>query len=129
MPLPLRKAGGKADRRDEGAAGLPTTCRRPSVLHLRRAQFLVIYLPLLLLITLRHAITIDYASQRHSPLNSLLNNLHDLLYTPARQRITRMSANKTITFSGKGQPGNLLDPHNWVGNTAPGVDDTALITM
>ncbi len=40
-----------------------------------------------------------------------------------------MSASKTITFSGKGQPGNLLDPHNWHGDVTPGIDDTALITM
>jgi len=37
-------------------------------------------------------------------------------------------AGKTITFSGKGQAGNLLDPHNWTGSVAPGVNDTALIT-
>src|SRR5271165_4364838 len=39
-----------------------------------------------------------------------------------------MSVGKTITFSGKGQPGNLLDPKNWAGGTVPGGNDTALIT-
>ena len=37
-------------------------------------------------------------------------------------------ANKTITFSGKGQSGNLLDPKNWAGGVIPGLsNDTALI--
>jgi T5SS/PEP-CTERM-associated repeat protein len=40
-----------------------------------------------------------------------------------------MSGSKTITFSGKGQPGDLLDPDNWVGDVVPGIADTALITM
>ncbi len=39
-----------------------------------------------------------------------------------------MPVGKTITFSGKGQPGNLLDPKNWAGGTVPGIDNTALIT-
>ena len=34
---------------------------------------------------------------------------------------------KTIRFNGKGQPGNLLDPHNWAGGVVPGIGDTALI--
>ena len=37
-------------------------------------------------------------------------------------------AGKTITFDGKGQPGNLLDPKNWTGGVVPGIGDTALIT-
>jgi T5SS/PEP-CTERM-associated repeat protein len=39
-----------------------------------------------------------------------------------------MSDGKTITFSGKGQAGNLLDPKNWAGGVVPGINDTALIT-
>ncbi len=40
-----------------------------------------------------------------------------------------MAGGKTITFSGLGQAGNLLDPHNWKHNVVPGVNDTAVITM
>jgi T5SS/PEP-CTERM-associated repeat protein len=40
-----------------------------------------------------------------------------------------MAGSKTITFSGKGQAGDLSDPSNWTGDVAPGVNDTALITM
>lgn len=40
-----------------------------------------------------------------------------------------MAGSKTITFSGKGKPGDLLDPANWVGGVVPGIDNTALITM
>jgi len=39
-----------------------------------------------------------------------------------------MAGSKTITFSGKGQAGDLLDPTNWIGGVIPGIDDTALIT-
>jgi T5SS/PEP-CTERM-associated repeat protein len=34
----------------------------------------------------------------------------------------------SIKFSGKGQPGNLLDPNNWVGGVVPGPTSSALIT-
>jgi fibronectin-binding autotransporter adhesin len=34
----------------------------------------------------------------------------------------------SIKFSGKGRPGNLLDPANWVGGVVPGPDSSALIT-
>jgi T5SS/PEP-CTERM-associated repeat protein len=40
-----------------------------------------------------------------------------------------MAGSKTIKFSGKGQAGNLSDPHNWAGGAVPGADGTALITM
>jgi T5SS/PEP-CTERM-associated repeat protein len=40
-----------------------------------------------------------------------------------------MASGETIKFSGKGQPGNLLDPNNWVGDVVPGIDDSALITI
>jgi hypothetical protein len=30
-----------------------------------------------------------------------------------------MAGNTTIEFSGKGKPGNLLDPHNWIGGVVP----------
>jgi T5SS/PEP-CTERM-associated repeat protein len=34
-----------------------------------------------------------------------------------------------INFTGKGQPGNLLDPKNWMGGVVPaGIDGTAVIT-
>ncbi len=39
-----------------------------------------------------------------------------------------MAGSKSIKFSGDGLAGNLLDPNNWVGGVAPGVNDTALIT-
>src|ERR1700734_4366560 len=39
-----------------------------------------------------------------------------------------MSDSKTITFSGTGAAGNLLDPKNWVGDVAPGIHDTAIIS-
>ena len=35
---------------------------------------------------------------------------------------------KTIKFSGKGLPGDLLDPNNWIGDVVPGINNTALIT-
>jgi T5SS/PEP-CTERM-associated repeat protein len=35
----------------------------------------------------------------------------------------------SIKFSGKGQPGNLLDPNNWVGGVVPGPTSSALIDM
>jgi T5SS/PEP-CTERM-associated repeat protein len=40
-----------------------------------------------------------------------------------------MANGKTIEFSGKGQPGDLLDPKNWDGGVVPGIDDSALITI
>ena len=40
-----------------------------------------------------------------------------------------MAAGKTIEFSGKGQPGDLLDPKNWYGGVVPGIDNSALITI
>src|SRR5580658_2434468 len=43
--------------------------------------------------------------------------------------ITTVAGSKTITFSGKGNPGDLLDPANWVRGVVPGIDNTALITM
>jgi hypothetical protein len=43
--------------------------------------------------------------------------------------VSETSVGKTIRFSGKGQPGDLLDPHNWVGDVIPGISDSALITM
>jgi hypothetical protein len=40
-----------------------------------------------------------------------------------------MAIERKMTFSGAGIPGDLLDPNNWVGGIAPGVNDSALITM
>ncbi len=40
-----------------------------------------------------------------------------------------MATGKTISFTGKGQAGNLQDPNNWAHGAVPGVNDTALITM
>jgi fibronectin-binding autotransporter adhesin len=40
-----------------------------------------------------------------------------------------MTVERTMTFSGKGTAGNLLDPKNWVGGVVPGINDAAIITM
>ncbi len=40
-----------------------------------------------------------------------------------------MTIERQMTFSGLGLAGNLLDPKNWIGGIAPGVGNSALITM
>jgi hypothetical protein len=40
-----------------------------------------------------------------------------------------MAIERTMTFSGKGRPGDLYDPNNWVGGVAPGINDGAVIEM
>jgi hypothetical protein len=40
-----------------------------------------------------------------------------------------MAIERTMKFFGKGRPGDLFDPNNWVGGVAPGINDGAVIEM
>jgi T5SS/PEP-CTERM-associated repeat protein len=39
-----------------------------------------------------------------------------------------MTVERILNFSGKGQAGNLLDPKNWIGGAAPGINDAVVIS-